>query len=112
MAEQQEAQVAPPPIGCGGKLMLFVPVWLLGSFLSIFLLYRVLAATGPDGPDSAMGNGLGAVLLAPIGGFLAGLAALAWQSRYDPQGKRSGMVALACLVTVALAIVLGESLFV
>lgn len=111
MAEQQEARAAPAPIGCGGKLMLFVPVWLLGSFASIFLLYWLFEATGPKGPDSAMGSGLGAVMLAPVGGFLAGWAALAWQARYDADGKRSGIVGLACLIVFALAVLLGESLF-
>lgn len=111
MAEQQEASTAPPPIGCGGKLMLFVSVWLLGSFLSIFAIYAILDATGPNGPDSAMGNGLGAVMLAPVGGFVAGLGALAWQSRYDRDGKQSGVIGVACLVVLALAILLGESLF-
>lgn len=112
MAEQQDPGAAPPPIGCGGKLLLFVPVWLLGSFLSIFAIYALFEATGPKGPDSGMGNGLAAVMLAPVGGFLAGLAALAWQARYDRDGKKSGMVAVACLLVFALLVLLGESLFV
>lgn len=112
MAEQPEACAAPPPLGCGARLMLFVPVWLLGSFLSIFGLYAILLAIGPKGPDSAMGSGLGAVMLAPIAGLLFGLAALGWQARFDPQGKRTGPIAATCLALLVLALLFGQGLFV
>lgn len=91
----------PPPLaspGWGARIGLFVAVAVFGALVSMVLVFLFLQATGPKGPDSAMGNSLGALMLAPVGGLLFGLAALLWQARYDRTGKRSALVAAVCLI--------------
>ena len=95
---------APKTVSWGARVGLFLAAGLLGTLASIVLLYFLFYATGPEGPDSGMGNALGAVMLSPVGGVLYGLGALLWQARSDRGGSKLGIVAAVLLVLVLIVV--------